>query len=265
MRIVSLVVCVGLFFVLADPVSARQSNAAAGATGDAQAVTLLQQSVSALGTAPSDSTAVGSVTITTGSVATNGTVTILTKGTSETSIQFDTPNSTWSVIYANGEASRVNSGVSTPLPLELAASSQCVYFPQPYLAALLTNPDVTLKFVGAETVDSIPANHIHAQNTFASAPLLQSLAEFNTADIWLDATSGLPLKIAMIRRYASGSAPQIPISVVYSNYQTVSGVRYPFTIKEYVTETLWATTTIQSVSFNSGLTDTNFPVTQGGN
>lgn len=244
---------------------AQQSRSTTPSVSDPQAVAYLQQSVSALGNAPLDSTATGSVTITAGSLTTHGTVTILTRGTAETSIQFQMPNLTWSVIYANEEANRVDSGVSKSVPLELVASSRCIYFPQPYLADLLKNPDVVFKFAGNETVDSVSANHIHAQNTFASSPLLRSLAEFNTADIWLDSASGLPLKIAMIRRYAGGSAPKIPISITYSNYQTVSGVRYPFTIKEYVTETLWSTTTIQSVTFNTGLTDANFPVTGGGN
>jgi len=53
--------------------------------------------------------------------------------------------------------------------------------------------------------------------------------------------------------------------VTYSNYQNASGVLYAFTIQEYITDTLWATTTIQSVTLNSGLTDSAFPIVQGGN
>jgi len=231
-----------------------------------QALTLLQQSLGAMApTPPADSTASGSVTITAGSETAHGTVTVSTKGNTESYIQFQMSNATWSVIFANGQANRVESTVSTALPLELAASSQCLYFPQPYLLSLLTNPDMSLQFIGQESLASGPTNHIRAQNTFHSSPDYQFLSEFTIVDIWLDASSALPVKISMIRRYGGGSSPKIPISFAYSNYQTVSGVRYPFTIQESVNGTPWATTTIQSVVFNTGLTDANFPILQGSN
>jgi hypothetical protein len=149
------------------------------------------------------------------------------------------------------------------LCLEQAASSRSLHFPLPFLNGLLSNSDFSLQYIGQESVGSALANHIQVQNTFASSPSFQFLSEFTSADIWLDATSTMPVKISMVRRYGGGSSPKIPISVSYSNYQIVSGVRYPFTIQEYLTSTLWATTTIQSVSFDTGLTDTNFAVAAG--
>src|SRR5215475_7395276 len=74
---------------------------------DPQAVTLLQQSVSVMGVPPSDSTATGSVTIVAGSLTQQGTVTILTKGSTETSIQFQVPSNPWTVVFANGQANKV--------------------------------------------------------------------------------------------------------------------------------------------------------------
>jgi hypothetical protein len=233
---------------------------------DAQAVALLQQSVSAFGPVrPSDSTATGSVTITAGSLTIQGSITILTKGSAETSTQFQVPNNPWTVVFANGQANKVEGTQTTVHPLERSASSQCLYFPLPFLIGVLNNPDYSIRYVGHENVGSATTNHIAVQNTFNSSPAYQFLSSFTAGDIWIDTSSGLPVKIAMIRREGGGSAPKIPFSVVYSNYQTVSGVRYPFTIQEYITETLWATTTIQSVAFNTGLTDSTFQVSTGGN
>ena len=233
---------------------------------DAQAVALMQQSVGAFGSVqPLDSTATGSVTITAGASTTQGTVTILTKGSAETSIQFQMSSDPWTVVFANGEANKMEASQTTAYPLELAASNQCLYFPLPYLSGVLSNADYSIQYVGQETLGSSTANHIVVQNTFNSVANLQFLSRFTAADIWLDATTGLPLKIAMIRRFGGGSARQYPFFVSYSNYQSVSGVRYPFTIQEYVTGTLWAATTIQSVTFNSGLTDSGFSITTGAN
>jgi hypothetical protein len=232
---------------------------------DAQAVALLQQSVSVLGVPPSDSTATGSVTTIAGSLTQQGTVTILTRGSAQTSIQFQMPTNPWTVVFASGQASKIETTQTTVYPLERAASSQCLYFPLPFLSSILNNADYSVQYIGQEIVGTSTANHIVVQNTFNSTPTYKFLSPFAAADIWIDAASGLPVKIGMIRRDGGGSAPKIPISVVYSNYQNVSGVRYPFTIQEHITETLWATTTIQSVTFNSGLTDSNFQVATGGN
>lgn len=232
---------------------------------DPQAVVVLQRSIAAMASAPpSDSTATGTTTIIAGSETSQGTVQIRTRTSSETSIQFQMPSQTWSVIFSAGQANRVDSGAVTVLPLELASSSQSLYFPLPYLSGLLSNPDFSLQYVGQESLGSATASHIRVQNTFNSQAQSQHLSEFTVADIWLDSTTSLPLKITTTRRYGGGSSPRIAVSVAYSNYQRVSGVQYPFVIQESVNGTLWATTTIQSVTFNSGLTDANFPI-QGGN
>jgi hypothetical protein len=228
---------------------------------DAQAVTLLQNSLVAMGTTlPVDSTATGSVTLVQGSLTSSGTVQVLTRGTNQTSIQFQTDSANWSVIYSNGEASRMDASGTRYLPLEYAASSQCLYFPMPFLASLLNNLDFAIQYVALETVGTSTGNHIVVRNTFNSVVAYQPLADFTITDIWLDATTSLPLKIGMVRREAGGSSPRIPISFEYSNFQPVSGVNYPFTIQESVNGSPWITTTIQSVAFASGLTDSNFPI-----
>jgi hypothetical protein len=232
---------------------------------DPRAVALLQKSISVMGVLPSDSTATGSITTVAGSLTQQGTITILTRGSTQTSIQFQIPNNPWTVVFANGQANKVETAQTTVYPLELAASSQCLYFPLPFLSGILNNADYSVQYIGQNAVGSSTANHIVVQNTYNASQTYQFLSPFTVADIWIDAASGLPVKIGMIRRDGGGSAPKIPISVIYSNYQTVSGVRYPFTIQEYVTETLWATTNIQSVAFNSGMTDSNFQVATGGN
>lgn len=266
MRILSLFAALILSFPNVAASQHASSPTAPSPRRDPQALAVLQSSVAAMGnTLPADSTATGNVTITAGSETSQGTVRILTRGTNQTSIQFQTTNVNWSVIYSSGQASRVDTTGTSVLPMELAASSQCLYFPLPFLSGLLNNSDFSLQYVGQESLDSSQANHIRVQNTYASSPSLQFLSDFTTADIWLHASTALPVRISSTRRSGGGSSPKIPISVSYSNYQKVSGVQYPFTVQEYFTGTLWAITSIQSVTFNSGLTDANFPITLDGN
>lgn len=271
MRINVPVIAASLLLVVSSSAHAPQTPQAPTSTGtavqrDAQAVTLLQQSIAAFGPVqPSDSTATGSVTITAGSSTTQGTVTVMTRGSAETSVQFQMPSDSWSVIYSSGQANKVEASATTVMPLELSASYQSFYFPLAYLSGVLSNSDYSIQYIGQETIGSSAAIHIQVQDTFNSVPYFQFLAPFTLSDIWLDLTTSLPVKIAMIRRFGGGGALSYPMAVTYSNYQIVSGVKYPFTIQEYVTGTVWATTAIQSVAFNTGLTDSNFPLAQAAN
>jgi hypothetical protein len=267
MRIRVLALAASLLLISNTSVSGLQTPTATSAAPqrDPQAVVLLQNSVSAMGSLPSDSSASGNITIVAGSLTEQGTIHILTRGTSQTSVTVQAGVVNWSVIFSGGQSNRIEEGTTKALPLELSASSQSLHFPLPFVYNLLSNPDFSVQFVAQESLGTSTVNHIHVQNTFASQPLSQFLSEFTSADVWLDASTGLPAKISLARRLGGGSAPRIPISISYANYQSVSGVQYPFTIQEFITETLWGTTHIQSVSFNSGLTDTNFPILAGTN
>ena len=230
---------------------------------DPQALSLLQASAAAMGQgSPSDSTASGTVTLVAGPSTDQGTVKILTKGTSETAVEVQTSSgSNWSIIYANGQANRVDSAGNVSLPLEQAASSQSNYFPLAMITGILTNGDECYQYVGLETVNGASAQHVQVWNSFNSAAYMQFLSSFTVLDIWLDATSQLPIQVSYISRAGGGATPKIPITVSYSNYQNSGGVLYPHQIQQTVNGTLWATVTIQSVAFNTGLSDASFPVT----
>src|SRR5262249_10333729 len=163
---------------------------------DPQAVALLQGAVHAMGaTTPSDSMATGIVTSVAGSATSTGSVRILTRGTSQTLEQIALPKSTTTLTYSGGLAGQTVKSVTTNLPLELAASSQSVFFPLPFFAGPLANPDVSIQYVGLETLNQESVQHIRLQNSFASLPKLQSLTDCPTTDLHLDDTSNVPLQL----------------------------------------------------------------------
>ena len=93
---------------------------------------------------------------------------------------------------------------------------------------------------------------------YASQPDQQFLAAFTVRDIWIDAKTNLPAKIAYSLRAGSGAVPSMAVEVTFSDYRAVSGVLYPFQISESLNGTPWLSITISSVSFNTGLTDSTF-------
>ncbi len=256
-----------VFLFLAVPSWGKQAPQQAFAPQpirDPQAVAALQQAVAAMGAAiPSDSVATGTVTIVAGTETDQGTIRILTRGTNQTleEEEIDTPQAVRTQVFSQGEASETVGTTAAPFPLQRAVTSHCPDFPLPYLTAILTNPDEELKVIGPEQMDGAAALHVEAINTFASNIKLQFLSGFTTTGIWLDAKTGLPLKISYVRRDTSQS-PQIRMEVLFSDYRNIGGVLYPTSIQRFLNGTLWMTVTLQTVNFSTGLIDGDFPVVE---
>jgi hypothetical protein len=248
-------------FVLSLSFSLAAQQAASTVQRDPQATSLLQSAIRAMGgNVPSDSSASGSVTIVAGSTTSSGTIQVLTRGTTQTSETLTLSTTQTAVIYSYGEAKEVSGTQSTNPPLELIVTDQCPDFPLPLVASLLNNSDEAFRYIAQETLNGASAQHIQVWNTFSSKPRLLKLASFSTMDIWFDASSGLPLKVAYSRRAGGGAVPSIPVEVFFSNYTNVSGFLYPFQINKSFNGTPWQTITIQNVTFNNGLTDAQFQV-----
>jgi len=254
----TLAICFG--FILQVAAAQTPITNASTASVDQQAVAVLQQSVTAMGaTVPSDSTATGTITTVAGSLTESGTITILTRGTDQTSEQIQTPHGS-TVVYSQGQASNVSGSATAPISMELTQTSQCPYFPLPLLTSALNNPDTAYKYIGVESLNGASVQHIRIWNTYASLPQMQALSEFTVADLWLDAASYVPLRLSYTHRGAGGSEPRIEMDVFYSNYRNMGGAFYPLSIQKSFNGTPSVTITIQQVTFNTGLTNLDFPV-----
>lgn len=260
----SMLLLVSFSFLISAPLCAQQvssGTATPAAVRDPQAQTILQSSLQAMGgSVPSDSVATGSISTVAGAQTSSGTVTILTKGLNESSVQVTTSNTSQTTVYANGEASLTTGGTLSALSLESAATSQAGEFPLPLIGALLNNPDTSFQYIGQETVSGRSLHHVKAWDSFASQPSLQSLSAFSARDIWIDANSLLPQRVSFVRRPAQGAVPGVAVDVFFISYTNSAGVLYPSTIQESMNGTPWATITIQNVAFNTGLADSDFPI-----
>lgn len=260
-RVLALVVL--LLFALPSLSQQAPSQAPAAPVSpvrDPQALSLLQASIKAMGgAAPTDSTAAGTITITAGGKTDEGSIQILTRGTNETLEEAST-SGVHRVAFCHGSASEYDGTTTQRLSLQAAASSQSPDFPLPFFEGALANPDSTLQFVGLESTGGATANHIRIWNTYSSKPHLQAIAPFTVKDIWLDAVTGLPRRISYDSKRAAGAVPVIHIDVELANYQRFGAVLYPTLIKQSLNGTLWKTVAIQSVTFNNGLTESNFPI-----
>jgi hypothetical protein len=257
MRVFQLAVSVFLFF---SQSSSQQT--APIVQRDPQAVAILQASLKAMGgTVPKDSVATGSIAIVAGSLTTNGTIRVLTRATRDTSEQLTIPGLTRTIIFSEGDAIQTENSTVTSFSMERAATSQSLCFPLPFLSGVLANGDESIRYIGAETLGQLAVQHLQMRNTYASTPKLQQVADPTVANIWLDSATGLPQKISVVRQDATGPAvPRFLLDYYFSNYQIVSGTYYPFQINISLNGTPWTTITISGVKFNTGLSESDFPV-----
>ncbi len=225
---------------------------------DPQAVLVAAQSIAAMGgSVPTTSVATGAIQLVEGSLEETGTVRILTRGLRDSREELRTPTGFRGRVYARGVAADLSDSGTKQGSLELAATSQTPNFPLPLLAAALQDADVAFEYVGQEEMDGSLTHHIRFWNTY---PELKQLAEASVRDLWIDALTGLPRKVAYDQREASGSAPTVHIEAHYSDYRNVGGVLYPFLIERIYNGTPWATIRIENVVLNTGLSDAEFAV-----
>ncbi len=231
------------------------------AQGDLRAIALVSQTVAAMGgTVPSSTSATGTVALVEGSLEEFGRIRILTRGMDESREEIQTLSVNRGRIYANGLAAKVEGTAKEIASLELAASSQTPNFPLAVLAGALQEPDFSFEYLGLEDLNGVLAHHVRFWNTYASQPKLQSLTEFTVKAVWIDASTGLPRKIAYDQREAGGAAPSVAVAATYSDYRNVGGVLYPFLIERDYNGTPWATIRIDSVTLNAGVSDAEFTV-----
>lgn len=228
---------------------------------DRRALVVLQQSFAVMGgQLPGDSTATGTVDLVEGSTESAGSIQIRTRGLDQASEHLMLREGTRKAIYSHVRGASEDQNGRPKRSLEWAASSYAPLFPLTLVAVALTNPDFAVEYVGLEEVDAKAAHHIRVQNTFASTPKLKGLSEFTEKHVWIDAVSGLPIKLYCEERSAGGAVPRVPIEVSYADYRNVGGVLYPFQIKKSLNGSPWASITIQHVTLNSGLSEADFPV-----
>jgi hypothetical protein len=175
-----------LLFV-ASTVQAQQSPAPVVPTRDTQAVAVLQATIKALGgSAPSDSTATGTVTETVGSESQDGTIQVLTRGTGESLEAITLPDLSQTTVYSYSLAGQTTgSAPQEALSGELTATSQTALYPLPLFMEVMNDPDSSLQYVGQETVNGAVTNHIRMWDTFASRPSMRGLSSFSTRDVWM--------------------------------------------------------------------------------
>jgi hypothetical protein len=135
------------------------------------------------------------------------------------------------------------------------------------IATLLSSPNAVINYVGPETRKGQAVSHIVASQQFpavsgdtATDALMRHLTK---TDVYLDATTELPVAIALNIHPDNNANLDIPVEIRFSDYRPVSGAQIPFHIQQFINNSLVLDLQFDSATLNSGLSATTFTVGAG--
>lgn len=143
------------------------------------------------------------------------------------------------------------------------------FAPTLVLQSVLTDPQLALQNLGSVSLNGDTVAHLRSWRILPSisgAPatlaLIQSLS---AVDIYLDATSNLPVALGFNLHADMNAGTNIPVVIIYSNWQRSSGALVPMHIQRFLNGSLLDDISVSSTAINSGLTSSSFnvPATSG--
>jgi len=260
----SLAICFG--FIL-QTAAARAQTATTTPASDPQAIALAVQAVSALvgTTQVADATLTGTAIRSVGSDVGTGTITLKVLGNSDSRLDMNLSDGTRSEIR-NLSSNGLPQGfwIAPDSSVHSMANHNCMtdsawFFPALTVLSQVSNTSLLFTYVGQETRNGETVQHIRvAQNVSASVDPTGLIQGLSTEDIYLDATSLLPVALIFNAHPDNNALANIPVEVDFSNYQAVNGAAIPFRIQQFLNGTLFLDVTVQSAALNSGLSSALF-------
>ncbi len=131
------------------------------------------------------------------------------------------------------------------------------FFPSLSSLASAGSPAILLTFVGQGSWQGIAVQHIRS-TLQATSGVTQLEQQLSAIDYYLDASSFLPVGVAFNAHPDTDMTAVVPVQIVFSNYQTISGFQVPLHIQKFLNGSLLLDISVVSITFNSGLSDSVF-------
>lgn len=264
MRVHRLAVTCLVSFLIATPIVAQQT--ATPAPRDPQAVALLQKSWAALvGVGSiSDITLTGSVTRIAGSDVETGVVTLLASGNLASRMNLSLTDGHRTEIRNGPQGDWIGpDGVEHAMATHNCWPDADWFYPGLSFQALNSDPGLGTSYIGLETKNGLAVQHIRLFRVVPSSSGVPqpTILALSTEDLYLDASSFLPLFLEFNIHPDNAFNRDFSVEVAFSSYQNMSGIMLPVRVRKYLNGGLILDLTIASGSVNSGLPASDFAVT----
>jgi len=253
-----------LLFLFCIGVSAfAQTISQPAPTSDAHAISSAQQSIAALtgGASISDVTLNANVISILGSDNETGTGTFRAKGSSESRVDLTLSSGTLSETRSlqnggpTGAWSRNGSAAISQAPHNVLTDASW-FFPALSCLSQYASSSYVFEYIGQEQHSGVNTQHIQvAMAPSTGAPNVQRLS---TMDFYLDPVSFLPLAIDFKVHPDRDTNTDIPVEILFANYQTINGIKVPFHIQRMLDGGVVLDIGVTSAVFNTGILDGSF-------
>ena len=231
---------------------------------DPQAVNVLNQVLSAAGgttaiAAIEDFTETGNITLNWGAPV-QGAVTVKGLGFHEFRLDATLADGVHSWITSNSASFQVNpDGSTVRLPSQNLVKPACLTVPILRILLAIQDTSTNISYGGLVTHDGQQLHDVQIEKIFPqSVDATGVLSNVTKADIYIDPNTLLIQSISDGAYRRDGGPGQFPHEVRFSNYQATSGVLVPLSVTEFIADQQTQTIQLTQVTFNTGLTDSNF-------
>jgi hypothetical protein len=228
---------------------------------DAQAMTVVQSAITALGgagavVAISDARVTGTEQDSANPDAIPATFSWQTSGV-EFCSTVQNSNGTYTEVSGHGVPAQFKNGSWVLMNPYVSRAELPFHLPILALYAEIQNPNITFQFVGSGTVEGKPAIHVHVADN--SDPMGQLV----TGQEWyFDPASFLPVRVEYKWPDKRNPNDSILGALEFSNYNAVNGVNVAYQLKIQVSQLVLQATVTLAV-FNSGLPASTFDPPEG--
>lgn len=251
-----------LFVFVGSSASAQQATG----SQDPQAVSILQKSLASLigTTTVTDVTLTGTVNRTAGSDIESGTVILRATAVGQSRMDLTLPAGNRSEARDDSQSPPVGQwlapgGSVQPIAQHNLLTEPAWFYPSFVLARVLSNSAYSISSMDQESKNGSSVDHITvSQQSPVPAGTQDWLTTLSRMDVYLDATSFLPVAVDLNTHPDDNAALNIPIEIQFSDYQAIQGLQVPMRVLQLVNNSVLLDIEVTQASFNTGLTSTVF-------
>lgn len=211
-----------------------------------------------------DVTLSGRVTWTVGMESETGTVTLWALSTGQSRVDLALSSGSRREIRDSATETDRGSWRNPAGRTELSSPPNCLTDPVwffPALGSLSARPNVVLSYVGRETRNGSTVQHIRSHVCMPSLPTLRSpIQQLSRMDFYLDCATHLPVATVCNTHPDNAADSNVAVEIDFGNYQQIDGVQVPTSIQRFVQGTLLADISLDTASFNTGLSLSTFAI-----
>jgi hypothetical protein len=232
----------------------------------ASATQLLQQALAALSPniTTRDVTLTGTIHHVAGALDENGTATLQAISVGASKVVLDLPSGQFTEardLTANPPVGHWSAAdaVSHPIASHNLLNEPSWFSPVAIVSRLILSPSSIATVVGTEELGTQSVQHIAVNQMPPATSLTASLYPHLTqVDLYLDSSTFLPAAIKYDIHPDDNELADIPVEVLFSDYQTAQGTQVPNHIQRLINYSLVFDVQVSSVTVNSGLSPTSF-------